>query len=794
MAMLLHTGEEATADWLQTQLSAAQQDLEETESSKTLLSKNKTGAAAGRPNVGRSSNDENSNENNHQGRQGKEGAKDLLADIEGLELAKSLAEWASTHPADNDALPADVQRCYALGELLIDTATRADCRDTKLTVRRVLDKEYLPLVTYVRGKLLLKLRQSLRRVGFPSKKSVEVLRQQCDVFRHIPVSPAQSIVDFCHWMTKLQVQQETLTAGSTSRPNEDQHQEGRHDGPSMNLTANDTNKLDVVVELCRPLVENVSFHFLQQSDDRITSTKTDRLPEWVIGYIRENVFESGLWEVLSEDLAPKCAAERQILEQFLGEVQKVVEYVLVERGFFRHGVIAGERSSPHLLLGAIEQLLRFDELIEDSFPHKLGTEQDSERHTGGGLCQRLVANDESLFAWWMDRERSFCIASLFDSALDTPVESHRVSPRAEIFCALIQANRAKAGLLQPSSGKQFIAKVLVPLCQEFIDAVHESAKDLRALLGQRKPIVPEGLDTNLELWICLVNGVAMAAQQLVRPNERPGRPVASSSITTPSTTTTTTDSDLDRVGRSLERLCDALIDEVSSTLVETVLMERAKLAAYIMRCSYTLSNQDGMVDHTNDRVEEKTHVGGSASNDDSHATDDDNHSGMSADLQETAALFQRALLACDRQPDFGSSGIKANITERLAEKFIEVALDAHAMTPEIVLRGAKRFALDVRELFGADGMDAVNYTLLTRLLEIVSFMSMEAKAFADIRNVLEDLVGATRPEDGSMSQFHIEDFVHDGTIAEQAGSMIAAKGFVVLSLEEALSILNRRQH
>ena len=60
--------------------------------------------------------------------------------------------------------------------------------------------------------------------------------------------------------------------------------------------------------------------------------------------------------------------------------------------------------------------------------------------------------------------------------------------------------------------------------------------------------------------------------------------------------------------------------------------------------------------------------------------------------------------------------------------------------------------------------------------------------------MLEDLVGATRPEDGSMSQFHIEDFVHDGTIAEQAGSMIAAKGFVVLSLEEALSILNRRQH
>jgi hypothetical protein len=92
------------------------------------------------------------------------------------------------------------------------------------------------------------------------------------------------------------------------------------------------DRSDVIVELCRPLVEKVRFHFVDSSQDRITSTRLERLPEWLFGYIREHVFEGGPWDLVV------CGFSR-IVEgasiQFLSEIVQLAQHVLIARNFIR---------------------------------------------------------------------------------------------------------------------------------------------------------------------------------------------------------------------------------------------------------------------------------------------------------------------------------------------------------------------------------------------------------------------------------------------------------------------------
>ena len=647
----------------------------------------------------------------------------IAESLASLELERALSDWHSSSDG-SDSLQYDTLRCERLGELLL----KQDSAFATKSLLSVLHGEYLPLFKYVRSGLILRLRQSLRRNQFPSKKSIQNLGQQSRGFK----AGDGSAVDACYWMTRLQVQADLVfeRLRISSHPDVE------------------TKQLDVVVELCRPIVENVSFHFLQVANDRVTSTKIDRLPEWLLNYTRETVLEGGVWDFIAEDLAPHCMHGESMKEQFLQEILGVVQFVLVQRGFFRHSKIAGPQSNPLLLMGAIEQLLTFDSLVKDLFP---GSDKQP------SLTKNLVADDSSLWKWWMNRERESAVSALFDTTVDNADISHRVSPRAELFCALISSIRTKASLLRKSA-LPFVAGVAVPLCQEFLDAIHESATDLRSLLGQRNFQGTGDLKLNIDEWIRLINGTNMASRLLLGGND--GNPGS------------TADNDLARVGRSLERMRDALVDECAKTFVETVLMERAKLASYIMRCSHTLSTPDP----------------------------DEFHHGISADLQETATLYKAVMSVCTTEPKvnaepddkdaidgFAPLAIKCNVTDRLAEKFLEVALDAHAMTPEIVLFGAKQFATDMIELFGVGQLPPIGM----RLRDVSNFMALETKPYNDLRSAFQALIDLPT-EDGETARFRIDDFLRDGTVAEQAGSMVAAKGFTWLSLEDVLSVFNRR--
>lgn len=633
--------------------------------------------------------------------------KELKEEVESLDLARDLAKWNDAN-TESPTLVQSSRQCVALGQLL--------CHHPKTDLLHyVFENEYAPLHRYVRPQILLFLRQSLRSIKYPSKEATALLRDEMST--NDDCEDEMGIMAYALWLTRLQVTDELIRA----------HISGLPSAPC---------RLESVVELCRPIVERVVFHFLQESQDRISSTRIDRLPEWVLNFIRESVMVGGPWEfVEAMALVLKIDA---VIFQFLDEICQLAAYIMVQRNFFRNEKVVGPRSTPVLLTGAIEQLLSFDSYIRDIavldvYPLS--------------LSQMLVAEDEELWNWFLTSERRWALSALFDTPVSVDTSPRRISSRAELFSAVIHSIRMKATLFATPS--PYIAHVGVPLCQSFLNAIHESSTELRGLLGQRKLVSTEDLEKNLESWMELINGTHMAAAQLNQGES-------------------TVDHDLSRVGRSLERLRDALVDECSTSLVETVIMERAKLASYLMRCSHLLSLDD--------------------------APDDCGE--LSPDLQATATIFSTVLRVCtdSSSPDekdelksviaFAPLAIRSNVTDRVAEKFLEVALDAHGMTPEITLAGAKRFHSDVADLFG----DPPHPPLAMRLFDVTQFMAMDSKPFQELSMAISGLVQPVP----FVEPLHVAAFEEDGTVLDEAVSMLRAKGYSWMYLEEALSILNRR--
>ena len=636
--------------------------------------------------------------------------RELKDMIDSMELIQHLAKW---HQCSTESLlptlVQDARLCVALGKILLD-------HPISDLSQYVFENEYQPLYCFVSCQLRRQLRMSLRSIKYPSKEATLVLQEEMDTFSSS--SDQISITAYSFWLVRSQTTDEGVRAHFSGNPN--------HPG-----------RLDCVAELCRPIVERVTFHFLQEAEERISSTRIDRLPEWLLGYIREHVFLGGPWAFV-EELASALNAEA-VAFQFLNEICQLANYIIVQRNFFRHSKIVGLRSTPILLSGAIEQLLTFDAFIRDQI--------DLDQYPLS-LTQSLVAEDQELWDWFLSSERRWALSTLFDTPMPSSLDAQLFSSRAELFSAIIQSIQSKSALLsKPSS---YIAHVGVPICQSFLDAIHESSTELKGLLGQRKLIATQDLEKNLRSWVDLINGTCIAAGQMTRGGTKMNH-------------------DLSRVGRSLERLRDALVDECASTIVETVIVERAKLASYMMRCSHMLSLDDPL-EHTHE---------------------------LSHDLHATATILWTVSSACNDGKSvqdrgiiqigaaFAPSVLRRNVIDRVAEKFLEVALNVHGMTPEITLAGAKHFHDDVVELFG----DPPHPPLTMRLLEVVRFMTIDPKPFQELRRAISDLLG----HGSNHEPIDLALVEGDGIVLDEAVSMIRAKGYSSIYLEDALCILNRRE-
>jgi hypothetical protein len=712
-------------------------------------------------------------------------AQDVAAWVKSIQLSSTREEEEEEENDQHIGIIQDAQDCVALGEILCRHAPRgsitASTRTTLYT--NLFQQEYLPLYKYLSKQLVASLRRDLQRSNYPSSEACRKLIKQSRQPQQQSVNAKAAdtawyrIVQYCIWIRNLQAMHKRVIKAA------------------QGTTLPDDAMDPVLLELCQPLVEKVRFHFVTKSNDRPASSRIDRLPEWLLSYITDNVLQGGPWELIVSALAPALAGSStgngngtyHLPLDFLNELVRLVQWVLGERNFFRDAKIAGHASKPALLCNAVEQFIQFDDAIQNLLENGDSSNSNDDddpniqmQHQKRRLLSLMdifIAGDEELLQWWLERERETVFFRLFqdepeqtdtdtgtmDATTTTPALLHRVSPRAELFCALIRSIQAKAAVFSFSG--PYLHYVASPVCLQFLDVLQETAGELRQRWSspKRRSSVLTDVDvrTNVTKWIELINGTHMAAEV-----------VACTEWTQDDEPDLSGREDLARFGRSLVKLEDVLLDEFAASFVDTFLLERARFAGYLMRCSHLLASDDM---------------------DAAESTD------VSPDLQETHRLLGTFLNVCDEIlvetgadqaaaeavseiAGFAPRGMRDRALDRVASHLLEVALDVQGMTPDLFRPGAMAFARDVNSLFA----ESLVPPSALRLLDILELMTLESRQLAQLGNTLCGLAGQSPP-------LNEEYFTDDSRLFEEAMSMIRAKGLVWIELGDVFVILNRRR-
>ena len=669
----------------------------------------------------------------------------LSIQTESLILAQELATWMDSMSKkwtvrnnDNNSIQVllmDADRCATLAELLLR-------HPNVLELSAPLYEEYyIELFEYCYGSLIQTLRELLTRNNYPRESLTSRIYQKGQDECHNLPSICESLfrIESLHNLVLQAIEGQSLHQYTPA----------------------------VIMEMLRPIVEKVRFHFVLSSQERITSNRIDRLPEWLLGYLKEQIFyDGGPYDLILQLQKVKDKTLSEMPYQFINELVRLIQWVFMERKFFRDPKIVGPKSNPILLYNAMEQLIQFDKTIQKSLPTlpSFSEHDQSPYPLAMGLMDILVVPDDELMSWWIEREKESIFSTLFDkdSTKDMPRPlANVVSPRAEIFCALIRSTQIKASVLR--SPGRYLREVAVPLCSHFVDALHEAITDLRSRLMSKENGLTQDLAGNVHEWMEVINGTYLASTILKRQTAWQDGVAAAQS-----------DHDLARFGRSLENLQEVMIEEFSTCFVETILMERARCASYLMVASHLMASQEWDVDEEDVSVELKEtkttlDVFLSVCNSVLSLSENQNDEGY----EENRAEAQVELVA--------PMALKTQVLNRLANNFLEVALDVNKMTPDIWQAGAKVFARDVKSIF-----EQTKLPLCLRLLETIKLLTMDSSTTQGLFFALAGLVGTT-------SFLEIDAFSTDQRLLEEATSMVKAKGFLYLQLEDVISILNRRR-
>ena len=330
-----------------------------------------------------------------------------------------------------------------------------------------------------------------------------------------------------------------------------------------------------------------------------------------------------------------------------------------------------------------------------------------------------------------------------------------MTPQAEVFGAMIRSIRTKAALF---TSQRYLQQVAGPLCMQFLEAVHQTATALRQDLLQTRGVPShELLYENLTSWMALLNGThwcALILQGALGRDEDEGEEGEAVVV----------QDELFRFGESLARLEQVLVSDLIDTVIgDTILLQRAKLANYLMQVSYLLAGQ------------------GPSSRSEFVSPDE-----LSVDLLPTHGILSSILRACavedEKTPahlQYAPQMVGQGTLQWIAHKFMEALLDASLVT-EILAVGGRVVHKDVQLLLGPV-VELPREVL--RLIDVTN--ALQDVHLASIGDALCGLAGQPPP-------LTVELFALDERLYEEAVSMIRAKGWVWLELGDLLSVLNRR--
>ena len=142
----------------------------------------------------------------------------------------------------------------------------------------------MPTFVYLKTMLVIQLRKGLRQVGYPSPEACAQLMQECeqqqesaytnDNGQHC-ASSFEQMASAAEWLHRLQMEHRRVLS----------HVQGTSPVPSLAVD-------EVVLELCRPFVERIRYHFVvvQVQQQHSSNDRIERLPEWLFRYLRQHVF------------------------------------------------------------------------------------------------------------------------------------------------------------------------------------------------------------------------------------------------------------------------------------------------------------------------------------------------------------------------------------------------------------------------------------------------------------------------------------------------------------------------
>jgi len=566
---------------------------------------------------------------------------------------------------------------------------------------------------------------------------------------------------------------------------------------------------------------------------------------------------------------------------FLREVSRMARHALRAKSFFHHPDVVGmECSDCTIVLRGIEQLFLFDSFVEETI-HKFVVESEQTVEdtidpliSPPKLTDSFLSTNEDLMEWWMTQERLGAIHLLEKCASSTlsssqsqkgpsqksleighssneneTLKSQPLFPAiSELFAALIHSGRKKSTSFSDNRSQHlYIANVIAPLCSIFVDLIHTEASYLRKKLLSRpalsstsssilrSPNLVSDMDlkANISQWISVISGANVAAQAVRRSQSTGGtrgnavyfsQPASSSPIDV-----------LERLAQSIEKLRDAICEDfIISAFVETIVMERAKFASYMMRCPFLLSQAESM-ERRGQREKDDGHGNGRNNwtlspdlNDSFHVVSiivktlksnmmklndmfgSDNSGTLDgSNVRSGGGMEPNTEQSMMTMLFFGNRSVFGTLSSAISAKFLEIAVDPQGMAPEIRRGGAQQFNHDVltfAELFDSHSFPSrisTNINPMERACAASRLMSAEPAHIQSLRKALNDLATPSSgiitllerrndvEEHDFMPRLNLDDFYADERLVEEAQSMLSAKGYGVLELEEVISIINR---
>ncbi|GAX11823.1 hypothetical protein FisN_20Lh123 [Fistulifera solaris] len=455
----------------------------------------------------------------------------------------------------------------------------------------------------------------------------------------------------------------------------------------------------VVHELMRPWVQRLLFHFVTYDPERPTTFRTERLTEWLFSYVQTHIFDSGVWDLVQSILSQDSALF------FLEELVQLLQYVLTKRNVFRDNV------HPQIFMKHVEQLFLFDETMPDTKVRR--------------LVDVFVVGDVELWDWWLQNEQQLALATLEDSEENT---SHSMTTCAELVCARFRSMQKKASLVSLRS--MYVSSVMAPFGTKLLDVWQEKALQLHP--------------TDCIPWSEWIQGTHLIVDFLQQ--HPPENEVTN---------------DLWQFAVSLQGLENAIVEDLfAKTLVERVLLNEAKLASYLVRCSFLVASNE---------------------------EEDDDGVELMEVRQVLTRFYQETVVheTAGPLPEYSFQRMRESVLSLLAEQFLQVALNADGMTLELAESGSRVFAHQVQSVFGIFSTMTELPLTVQRLLDVTRWMSMEYSDLSGVGNALCVLAGIPAP-------LTMDPFVQDDRLAEEAVAMLQAKGFISMELADAISILNRR--